>query len=302
MSWDVEPAKLAFILSQPRSGSTVLSAMLDRRKGVVCMPESSFPQVLGAITPRERGDKRWLAGLYLGSTFPPLPRPPTPLTLDEAEGCMDGTTAEILEKLGRALAIKLERDPQLVRHVIWKTTRTPGMLSGPLSTGGRFVVLRRHLHNIYDSQFRVDFGRANRNPYRFGVFAQSYENVFAGLPGGRTFELDYEAIPDHFSDLLGFLAIEDVGSWEGNQCAIDFVARSGHWLREATQAFRNDDPAKRGRLAPGQRREVDRAMAVTRPLRPFLRPVRSYYDRLSLDHIRSVAKMHLEGTLPPIAE
>ena len=57
--------KLAFILSLPRSGSTVLSAMLDRKKGIVSPPESSFPQMLGTLTPEERADKRWLAALYL---------------------------------------------------------------------------------------------------------------------------------------------------------------------------------------------------------------------------------------------
>lgn len=124
---------LVYILSQPRSGSTVLTALLDKRKGVVCMPESSFPQVLGQISGKELGDRRWLAALYLGSTFPP-----TPLTLDDAERCMTGSEAEILCNLGKALASELGRNPDEVRHVVWKTTRMVGMHQGPVAAGGRF--------------------------------------------------------------------------------------------------------------------------------------------------------------------
>ncbi len=287
---------LAFILSQPRSGSTVLSAMLDRRKGVVCMPESSFPQVLGTITRQERADKRWLGGLYLGRTFPPRPRPPTPLTVDDAERCMDGSNEEVLTNLGRSLAMKIGRDPEEVTTVIWKITRTIGMHTGPLSTNGKFVVLRRNLHNIFDSQFRVDFGIRNRNPYRFGVFTQSYENAFNRLPADRTFQLEYESIPDQLEGLMSFLGIADRGEWESGISTIDLVAQSGSWLAQATQEFRNDDPAKRASLGASITRKVDFALSLTRPLRPLMGPVRSYFDHRSMNHIRDEARRHLAAT------
>jgi len=284
---------LAFIVSQPRSGSTVLSAMLDRRKGVVCLPESSFPQVLGSITKTERHDKRWLAALYLGSTFPPRPKPPTPLTIDDAEACMNGSNEEILLALGKAVASKIGHNPAEVNTVIWKTTRTIGLHRGPLSTSGKFVVLRRHLHNIYDSQFRVDFGIRNRNPYRFGVFTQSYEHAFSRLPSGRTFELNYEEIPRRFSDLLQFLGVRDQGEWDTGTSTIDLVAQSGNWLSQATQDFRNDDPEKRAKMDESLLQVVDRAQRFTHPLRPFMGPVRRYFDKKSLNDIRDEARRHV---------
>jgi hypothetical protein len=80
--------QLAYILSQPRSGSTVLTAILDKRKGVVCMPEASFPQVLGQISKKERMDRRWMADLHVGSTFTA-----TALNLEDAEKCLDAFDA-----------------------------------------------------------------------------------------------------------------------------------------------------------------------------------------------------------------
>jgi len=285
---------LAYILSQPRSGSTVLSAILDRRKGVVCMPESSFPQVLGAISPRERANKRWLAGLYRGSTFPPFPATPTPLTIADAEACMNGTDEEILFALGKALAAKLDRDQANVSTVIWKTTRTIGMHRGPLATTGRFVVLRRNLLNVFDSQFRVDFGIRNRDPWRYAIFAHSYENAFARLPRDRTMEIDYETIPSTLADLMRFLRIEDRGEWESGASSIDLVAKSGTWLAQATQKFRSTDAEKRAKMDCRLLRRLKLAFGTTKLLRPALSPIRKYYDIRSLAHIRVEAAKQLQ--------
>ena len=89
----------AFVISEPRSGSTVLTAMLDRRKGVLSMPESSFPQVLGYLRRAERTDPRRLAAIYLGSTFVP-----TPLKFSEIESCMTGSDQNVLDQLAGATA------------------------------------------------------------------------------------------------------------------------------------------------------------------------------------------------------
>lgn len=279
---------LAFILSQPRSGSTVLTAILDKRKGVVCMPESSFPQALGVLTRAERADRRWLAALYLGSTFPP-----TPLTFLDALACMEGSDEEILTALGRALAVKLDRDPAEVRTVVWKTTRTIGMHRGPLATGGRFVVLRRHPLNVFESQSRFDYGVRNRKPLRYAIFSQSYEHALHRLPADRCFQLDYDETEQRLPALLDFLGIDDLGAWESGASSLDLVAESCSWLTEITAEFRNTDPEKRARLAPEMVRQVERSLAVTRPLRPLLGPLRAHFDKRSMGHIWDFARERL---------
>ncbi len=169
-----------FILSLPRSGSTLLSAILDQRLGIISPPESSFPQILGKISAQERSDTLRLAALYIASTFSG-----TPLSLEESRECMEGGDGEILTKLGLALAGKLGRDPGQVKLVIWKTTRTVSFTEVPMATGGKFIVLRRHPLNVFESQFRVHFGKNNRKPFRFASFRESYEAAFASLPKNR---------------------------------------------------------------------------------------------------------------------
>ena len=271
---------LAYILSQPRSGSTVLTAILDKRKGVVCLPESSFPQTLGVISDRERANPRWMAALYLGSTFPP-----TPLTLEDAEACMIGSDDEILTKLGR--------NPDDVSTVVWKTTRTIGMHRGPLSTAGKFIVLRRHPLNVFESQFRFDFGARYRKPLRFAIFAQSYEHARARCPAERTLELDYEEIPRMLPELIRFLGAKDQGEWETGTSSLDLVAESCSWLTQVTGEFRNTDGEKRARLDPAMVATVERALRWTRPLRPIMGPVRAYFDGRSMGHVREIARAHV---------
>jgi len=281
---------LAYILSQPRSGSTVLTAILDKRKGIVCLPESSFPQVLGIISDKERADRRWMAALYLGSTFPP-----TPLTLDDAEACMEGSNEEILTSLGKALARKLGRDPAAVQTVVWKTTRTIGMHRGPLTTDGKFIVLRRHPHNVFESQFRFEYGAKNRKPFRYAVFAQSYEHALARCPRDRTFILDYEAIPEQLPRMISFLGVEDLGEWETGESSLNLVAESCSWLTQITEEFQSTDAEKRSRLDPKVVSTLDTALALTRPLRPFVGPLRAHFDKRSMGHIWEFARNHYAG-------
>lgn len=290
--------KLAYILSQPRSGSTVLSALLDKRKGIVCMPESSFPQVLGAISDKERKDRRWLAAMYIGSTFPSIPRPPTPLTLDDAESCMQGSNEEIIYSLGCVLAEKIGRKADEVNTVIWKTTRTIGLHAGPLSTAGKFIVLRRNPHNVFESQFRVDFGIRNRNPYRYAVFAHSYEYAFARLPKERTIEIDYEKIPERLSALIHFLGLKDYGEWDTGKSSLELVTQTASWLTEVTSEFKNNDAEKRARLDRRQVHALDRALSLTSPIRPALGPLRRHFDLRTMDDIRDVAR-HIIATEGP---
>ena len=276
--------QLAFILSLPRSGSTVLTAQLDRIEGVTCAPESSFPQILGHLTKSERHDPQRLAALYLSATFTP-----TPLDLEEAAACMTGTDEEILVSLGLAVATKLGRDPQLVRTVVWKTPRTVGMLASPLGTEGKFIIIRRNLHNVYESQFRVEFGTNNRKPFRFAVFRESYEHAFARIPADRRMDIEYEQLPEILPQVATFIGINEMKVWTEGRSNLEMAAATRAHMTEVTSEFQNRDAEKRARLDPAQVRALDRALALARPLRPLLGPVRSYFDRQSLGHIRQRA-------------
>lgn len=276
--------ELAYILSLPRSGSTVLSAMLDRYHGVISPPESSFPQVLGEMTREERSDPTRMAALYIGATFPP-----TPLSIDDAESCMIGTDREILIALGLACAEKLGRDPTAVRAVIWKTPRTVGMHRAPLATGGRFLVLRRNPHNVFESQFRVGFGENNRNPFRFAIFRESYEHAFSRLPRERILETHYDDLPQSIDGILSFLGIDNRGEWKNHQSSLALAAEACSWMSEVNQEFVNRDMEKRRKLSAKQVSRLNLALALTRPLRCLLGPVRRHYDVSSLGPIRERA-------------
>lgn len=254
------------------------------------MPEASFPQVLGQISKKERADHRWLAALYLGSTFPP-----TPLTLNDAEACMTGSNDEILFSLGKALAAKLGRDPAQVTQVIWKTTRMVGMHEGLLSTEGKFVVLRRHAHNVFESQFRFDYGARNRKPFRYAIFAQSYEHALSKCPANRTFALEYDGIPGVLPPLFEFLGFPDHGEWLEGVSSMDLVASSCSWLAQVTGEFINTDAEKRTRLDPSMVLTVDHALAVTRPFRPLMGPLRRHFDNRSMEHVRQFARERIEA-------
>lgn len=277
--------QLAFILSLPRSGSTVLTSMLDQRKGVISPPESSFPQVLGELTARERTDPRRLAALYIASTFPG-----TPLGLEEAAECMHGSDEEILGKLGKALAAKLGRAPHDVCLVVWKTTRTICMNRSPLATAGRFVILRRHPHNVFESQFRVHFGLHNRRAWRFALFRESYESAFADIPAEKRFDLDYEEIPARMSELLGFLGIKDAGSWDDGSSSLEHVAANRPWLSQILQEFRSDDADKRARLDARTMKSLDRWLQAAKLARPLMPMLRHHYDMATLTAIRQSAE------------
>jgi hypothetical protein len=281
---------LAFILSTPRSGSTVLAAMLDRRRGIVSPPESSFPQVLGAIRAKERSDPRWLAALYFGSTFTP-----SPLSMDEAEACMKGSNQEILTALGMATAAKFGRSADEISAIVWKTPRTVGMHAGPLSTDGKFIILRRNPHNVFESQFRVGFGVNNRRPFRFAVFRESYENAFARLPAHRVLNVDYDELPGALDTITRFLGVADQGEWPEANGSFNLAAKACDHMSEVTNAFVNRDPEKRARLQDAQVKSLDRALAIARPLRPLLRPVRAYFDHRSFEVARKEAREWLHS-------
>lgn len=279
---------LTYILSLPRSGSTVLTALLDKCHGVVSPPESSFPQVLGVTSAAERKQPRWLAALYIGATFPP-----TPLSLDDAEACMHGTDKEILVALGMAVAGKLGRPLDQVKNILWKTPRTIGFHETPLASGGNFIIIRRNPHNVFESQFRVEFGTNNRNPYRFAIFRESYEHAFSRLPADRCHNLEYDDLPGAIPELLRFMGIENQGEWEVGESSLDAISKSVGWMADVTKKFENKDVEKRARLDVRQVNSLNRAMALARPLRPLMGPLRSHFDHKSLQTIRERARLVL---------
>jgi hypothetical protein len=284
---------LTYILSQPRSGSTVLTAILDKRKGIVCMAESNFPQMLGVITKAERANKRWLAALYLGTRMAP-----DPIDIDEAEACMSGTDEEILVSLGKAVAAKLGRDPSDVSNVVWKTTRSIGLHQGPLATSGRFVALRRNSSNVFESQSRFIHGVNNRHPFRYALFSQSYEHALRRCPQDRTFQLNYDDLPGILPRLLDFMSVEDRGEWETHGSILDGVAKECDWLSQVTGEFRNTDPEKRARLDPAVKKRLTIALATASCLRPLMGPVRRHFDMRSIAYYKSVADSHYRPTAP----
>jgi hypothetical protein len=280
--------QLAYILSLPRSGSTVLSVLLDRQKGIISPPESSFPQVLGVVSDKERRDKEFMAALYLEATFVP-----TPLSLEEAASCMEGDNQNILTNIGILIANKMERNPDEIKSIVWKTPRTVGFHKGPLSTNGKFIILRRNPHNVFESQFRVGFGENNRNPWRFAVFRESYEHALSKIPKERCINVAYDDLPEAVVDICKFLGINHNETWETNKSTLDLAAKSCSWMSEVTSEFTNRDKEKRMKLAPIQITTLSRALTLCRPLRPFLGPTRRYFDQVSMKRIFQLAKARL---------
>lgn len=276
---------LTYILSQPRSGSTVLTAILDKRKGIVCMAESCFPQVLGTLSKKERADKRWLAALYLGSRMAP-----DPLDVNDAEACMAGNDDEILCALGKAVAAKLGRNPDDVTNVVWKTTRAIGLHQGPTATCGKFVVLRRNTYNVFESQSRFVHGINNRNPFRYALFSQSYEHALNRCPADRTFKLDYDDLPGILPRLLDFMEVRDQGEWETRGSILDEVAKECDWLSQVTGEFANTDENKRAQLDPMLRKRLTFALSTSSTLLPLMGPVRKHFDMCSVAYVKKLAR------------
>ncbi|MBK1827815.1 sulfotransferase [Haloferula rosea] len=284
----------AFVISEPRSGSTVLTAMLDRRKGVLSMPESSFPQVLGYLKKHERTDPRRLAAIYLGSTFVP-----TPLKFSEIESCMTGNDRDVLNQLAEATAGAVGRDPRQLNCVIWKTVRTIGMHQVLEDLDAKVVILRRHPHNVFESQSRFSYGVRNRKPFRYAIFRQSYEAAFTRLAVSERLEIEYDDLPEALSDICGFLEVPDLGIWPDDSSHFAEVAGNCNWLSEVTREFQNRDLEKRARLDDSACRTLDHCLSITRPLRFAIHPLRRFFDRRSLGHVRQIADRTLKKETAP---
>lgn len=248
------------------------------------MTESCFPQMLGLVSEAKRQDKRWMAALYIACRMAP-----GPLTITDAEACMTDSDEEILFALGKAAAQKIGRNPEEVTNVVWKTTRAIGLHRGPLATSGKFVVLTRNIYNVFESQSRFEHGISNRKPLRYALFAQSYIYALAKCPKERTFELSYDALPEVIPTLLEFMGVSDSGEWQTGTSTLDIVSANCSWLTQINDKFTNTDPEKRARLDPEVKKVLTVALAITRLLRPFMGPIRRYFDMRSIAHVNSIA-------------
>ncbi|HEC15571.1 MAG TPA: hypothetical protein ENI99_03220 [Sedimenticola sp.] len=277
--------KLVCVYSLPRSGSTALMAELDRRKSVVCVPESYFPQALELVAKRDLSNPRKMAALFFATSPSGVV-----LSFEEAVACMvPGNIQKTLVQIGLACAEKTNRDPSLVKVVVWKTTRIIGRWKLFASAGGRFIILRRNLINVFESQFRVDFGRHNRNPLRFAIFGESYEAVFSRLPNDDLFEVDYESIPKQLPSLMTWLGTDTV-LWEEGRSTLEQTAAIHPWHKGVMDGFQSMDAIKRRNVLFWQRALLRGGGIVFYLARPFLGFLRDYFDRQIMNQVTMEAE------------
>ena len=281
---------LVCVYSLPRSGSTVLIAELDRLKGVICLPESYFPQVLELLSPEELASPDTLAAFYLASS-----PSGSLLSFDETRACMmPGDWNSTLVNLGLACAGKTKRDPAEVKVIIWKTTRIIGRWQLFHAAGGRFMVLRRNPVNVFESQFRVDFGRHNRNPVRFGAFLESYEAVFSRIPLSTTFIVEYEKIPEQLASIQGWLGVGKE-HWPEGESSLEKTHAKHSWHGGLLDGFQSKDHMKRENVTAMQQFAIRSGRTITRPFHPVMRLLRDHYDRGIMQQVRGEALDILSG-------
>jgi len=240
------PLQNTFIVSVPRSGSTLLTNLLDAYDDVVCPPESFFPAVLEMMDTTELSEKRKVAALFVVSCSDG-----SPLTMEEAETCIHADKGQTLDALALAIAEKLGRDPAAIRAVVWKYTRMVGCWRFPAAHGGRFIILHRNPLNVYESQFRVPFGQKNKNPIRFALFSSSYTVAFAGYPKAQTLELGYPDIPARLPELIAWVGSAGQKR-EASAGTLDEIAGRNPWHANINKPFENKDPEKLKNLSVWQ--------------------------------------------------
>lgn len=275
---------LICVYSLPRSGSTVLIAQLERIKGIVCVSESYFPQILEFLSPTVLADSEKLAAIYLASS-----PDGSLLSFDEVVKCIfPFEHKKTLTQLGLAYAVKTNRDPSQIRYIVWKTTRLIGRWKIFAGADGRFIVLRRNPINVFESQFRVTFGIHNRNAIRFILFRESYESAFARFPLKSTFSIDYESIPDQIPLLLLWLSLDDV-SWSEAESSLASTSAKNAWHSGVMSSFESKDFIKRMRIQKLSRILLRLGQILFRAFRPLLGPIRDYHDKKIMVQVLAVA-------------
>lgn len=265
--------KLACIYSLPRSGSTALVTQLDKFENIVCLPESYFPQIYEMLSPTDVADSRRLAALFLASS-----PDGSLLSLPEIEDCMvPGNLRESLVNLGFAYTRKTGRDQDRVKCVVWKTTRIIGRWRCFAEAGGIFILLRRKRLNVYESQFRVNFGIHNRNSIRFSAFCESYEAAFSRLPCDKKVVVNYEDIPNTLPLLVTTLGGSGEPWGMGRSSLADTSAKNS-WHSEIMKDFQSKDHIKLNNVGVFERFLLLLGGVVFRPARPVFGILRDRFD------------------------
>ena len=235
-----------FIISLPRSGSTVLTRMLSVRDDVICLPESFFPHLLDFITPEEWKDTRFVAALFITSCSDG-----SPLTLEECLPCIAATHEETLHNIASRVALKEGRAPDSIKAVVWKATRLIGSNRAIQKFGWRNIILHRPYLNVYESQFRVSFGNRNRKPSRFALFASSYDAAFRRYDERQTLNVKYSTIPEQLSEIFEWIGSESARE-SSSTGSVEVTSGQRAWHTEINKPFRNDDTNKLTNLMPSQ--------------------------------------------------
>lgn len=275
--------KRLFIVSVPRSGSTVLTTMLDRHEDVLCLPESHFPALLYRIDAGDLSNPDLVAALFLASCTDG-----SPLTFEEARDCVRGDRDATLDSLATKVAVKVGRDPETIKVVVWKYTRLVGASRDLAKSGGRFIILRRNPLNVFESQFRVPFGRHNRNPVRFALFEASYETTFAKYPRNTTMRINYPDLPNSIASVIGWVGSNGRPRSDSAQGVGEHSGKMP-WHSEITKPFRNSDAAKIRNLTSSQVTSYRLARTFLAWLPLIGRLARHFADQREIDACRKRA-------------
>lgn len=279
-----------FIVSVPRSGSTLLTNMLDAYEDVICPPESFFPAVLEQLEDREMSDRRNVAALFVVSCSDG-----SPLTLEEAEQCIHMDKQQTLDALAIQIAIKQGRSPDQIKIAVWKFTRMVGCWDFAARIGGRFIILRRNLLNVYESQFRVPFGVKNKNPFRFALFAESYEAAFSRYPAAKTLHLEYAGIPSRFDELVSWIGSSGIKR-SSHSSSLEGIAERNPWHANINKPFENKDHEKIKNLSSFQIQGFRVAKAILKLAPSLNRKARTMADQRQMLSLRSQAEQLLQNS------
>lgn len=272
-----------FLVSMPRSGSTVLTNLLDANKDVICPPESFFPAALEWIHPKEMLDRRMIGAIFVVSCSDG-----SPLTISEAAACVSDDKHTTLDNIALKIASKLGREPAQITSVVWKFTRMVGSWRFAAGTGGRFIILKRNPLNVYESQFRVPFGLKNKSPMRFALFASSYESAFKDYPSDATLELTYPNIPNSLKTIEEWIGSTGIKR-NSSKSALDQVAEKNPWHSDIKKPFEDRDSEKIRNLLPWQIQTIDLASWAFRHISVIPLIARRLADKRQMRSLRRQA-------------
>jgi hypothetical protein len=282
-----------YIASLPRSGSTVLTALLDQRADILCLPESFFPALIDHLSKEEWSNRKLVAALFVASCSDG-----SPMSLEEAEACIVDDKEETLDRLAAAVAIKCGRNPATIRTVVWKFTRLVGSWKFAAETGGKFLLVQRNPLNVFESQSRVPFGKKNRSGIRFALFEASYKEAFRYYPADRTRNLPYPEIGARVDEIAEWIGSTNSKRTEGTG-AVSVHAGKNPWHSEIQKPFENKDAKKLEQL-PQHKIQAYRIASAWLKMLPFIpRMARIVADRRQATALRTQACKLLEENANP---